>query len=98
MPRSRRCIGERIPARTRGRPSLDQAAKIDLEVLLAARKLFFAHGYERTSMAMIIKAAGVSKTTLYARYANKADLFKATVVYTLDRIGSKSLTTERRAR
>jgi TetR/AcrR family transcriptional repressor of mexJK operon len=96
MPRSRRCIGERIPARTRGRPSLDQAAQIDLEVLLAARELFFTHGYERTSMAMIIKTAGVSKTTLYTRYANKADLFKATVVYTLDHIGSKSMTTERR--
>jgi AcrR family transcriptional regulator len=62
---------------------------------VAARKVFFDHGYERTSMAMIIKAAGISKTTLYARYANKEDLFRATLAYTLDYIGNKRLTSER---
>lgn len=87
--------GDCVTPRTRGRPSADQAAQIDFALLLAGRQLFFEHGYERTSMAMIVKAAGVSKTTLYARYAQKADLFRATVAYTLERIGSKRLTTER---
>lgn len=73
-------------ARTRGRPSPETAARIDQEILLAARDLFFAQGYESTSMAMIVKAAGVSKTTLYARYATKADLFKATLDLAVDRI------------
>ncbi len=70
--------GERRP-RTRGRPSIATAEEIDREILRAAKEQFFQHGYERTSMSMIVKSAGVSKTTLYARYATKVDLFLATV-------------------
>jgi AcrR family transcriptional regulator len=74
------------------------AAQIDHEILEAARGLFLSHGYERTSMAMVTKAAGVSKTTLYARYANKAELFRASVTYTVQRIANQSLSpAERRA-
>lgn len=70
--------GERRP-RTRGRPSIATAEEIDREILRAAKEQFFQHGYERTSMSMIVKSAGVSKTTLYARYATKVELFLATV-------------------
>lgn len=86
--------GEADPpvSRTRGRPTTDMAAQIDREILDAARALFFEQGYARTSMAMIVRAAGVSKTTLYARYANKADLFRATVTSALEQIGTAPLT------
>ncbi|MBB4857660.1 AcrR family transcriptional regulator [Novosphingobium chloroacetimidivorans] len=87
---------EVVPSRTRGRPSPEAAAQIDREILHAARDLFFAHGYESTSMAMIVKAAGVSKTTLYARYATKSDLFKASLDLTVSRIENGQLDTGRR--
>lgn len=83
--------GKRMSPRTRGRPSPDAAAQIDREILDAARELFFTQGYEGTSMAMIVKAAAVSKTTLYARYSDKAALFRATVRQTVDRIANQSL-------
>lgn len=86
--------GKRRTGRTRGRPSPDAAAQIDREILSAARQVFFEHGYERTSMAMIIKAAHVSKTTLYARYATKEDLFTATVQLTIDLIQIRQLAPE----
>jgi AcrR family transcriptional regulator len=81
----------RSPARTRGRPGPGIAAQINEEILEAACDLFLSLGYERTSMAMVTKAAGVSKTTLYARYANKADLFRASVTYTVGRIANQAL-------
>jgi AcrR family transcriptional regulator len=77
--------------RTRGRPTPDMVAQIDREILDAARELFFAHGYARTSMAMIVRAAGVSKTTLYARYADKMDLFRATLALAVEQIGYAAL-------
>lgn len=96
MPGSSRGEGVGVSTRTRGRPSLEEAAQIDRELLDAARDMFFAHGYERTSMAMIIKAAGVSKTTLYARYADKAALFRASARYTIETIANDRLTTGRK--
>lgn len=83
--------GKLKTGRARGRPSPDVAAQIDEEILRGAREMFLKHGYERTSMAMVTQAAGVSKTTLYARYATKADLFRATAIYTLELITSSSL-------
>lgn len=88
--------GKRLPTRSRGRPSLETAAQIDREILHAARDLFLSHGYERTSMAMVTYAASVSKTTLYARYATKADLFRATVLLTVERIANQTLNTSGR--
>ncbi|MEW9855787.1 TetR/AcrR family transcriptional regulator [Novosphingobium sp. M1R2S20] len=85
--------GARRPSRARGRPTAGAAAQIDRDILEVARELFFVHGYARTSMAMIIEAAGVSKTTLYARYATKAELFRATVLLTIERIANGTLST-----
>ncbi len=84
--KARRDGVQAIP-RARGRPTSDMAARIDRDILEAARSLFFGHGYARTSMAMIVRAAGVSKTTLYARYTDKAELFRATVASALEQIG-----------
>lgn len=83
---------EQPTGRTRGRPSPEMAAQIDREILEAARELFFAQGYARTSMAMIVRAAAVSKTTIYARYADKAQLFRATVASAIEQIANEPLT------
>lgn len=63
--------------RGRGRPRLEQVADIERELVEVALVEFLKHGYGDTSMAMIVKAAGVSKTTLYSRFSSKQELFIA---------------------
>ena len=49
------------------------------QVVQAARRLFLEHGYGATSMDAVAREAGVSKATLYAHFAGKAELFSAIV-------------------
>ena len=49
----------------------------DEAILLAAGDLFMERGYEDVSMDAVAQAAGVSKATIYARYADKDALFAA---------------------
>jgi TetR/AcrR family transcriptional repressor of mexJK operon len=63
----------------RGRPSAAQLAAISETILSTAQTLFLSQGYANTSMEAIVAASGVSKATLYARYANKHELFQAIV-------------------
>lgn len=72
--------------RSRGRPSPEDAAAIDHELLGVALELFLEHGYGGTSMRQIVGSAGVSKTTLYSRYPSKADLFRAIILRQIDRL------------
>lgn len=65
------------PRRSRGRPTLDDAAAIERALLDVALRQFADHGYGATSMTSIARAAHVSKTTLYARFASKDTLFRA---------------------
>jgi AcrR family transcriptional regulator len=59
----------------RGRPR-----EFDTEQCLdAVMRLFWQHGYEGTSMAMICEATGVNVPSLYAAFGNKEALFKATL-------------------
>jgi TetR/AcrR family transcriptional regulator, mexJK operon transcriptional repressor len=68
--------GPRKTARARGRPKdLDKRAAI----LLAAKKLFTAHGLPGTSMEGIAEEAGVSKLTVYSHFRSKEELFRETV-------------------
>jgi len=46
-------------------------------VLDAAVELLMLNGYDGTSMDAVAAQAGVSKTTVYAHYADKLELFKA---------------------
>jgi len=46
-------------------------------LIRVARQFFVAKGYGATSMTEIANAARASKGTLYARFATKADLFRA---------------------
>ncbi|PRQ07582.1 TetR/AcrR family transcriptional regulator [Enhygromyxa salina] len=43
-------------------------------ILAAATELFVAQGYKKTGVAEIARRAGVTKPTLYANYASKAQL------------------------
>ncbi len=70
--------------RTRGRPRLEDVADIERELLDVALGEFLQHGYGGASMAMIVKTAGVSKTTLYSRFSSKKELFLAIVRRMLD--------------
>jgi len=54
-----------------GRPR-DPAA--DAAVLRAALELFIEHGLEGASFEQIAKRAGVARTTIYRRWANREDL------------------------
>ena len=63
----------------RGRPKLDDVAAIDQKLLSVALREFIAHGYGATSLNQIVRATGMSKTTLYARYSSKEDLFRAII-------------------
>jgi TetR/AcrR family transcriptional regulator, mexJK operon transcriptional repressor len=63
--------------RARGRPRLEDVADIENDLVEVALGEFLKHGYGGTSMATIVKAAGVSKTTLYSRFASKEELFLA---------------------
>lgn len=65
--------------RTRGRPRQADAAANEKLLLSVALREFLQHGYGGTSMAQIVKAAQVSKTTLYSRYSSKEALFRAIV-------------------
>lgn len=51
-------------------------ADIDVRIRDAARSSFARHGYAATTMAAIAGAAGVTKPTVYARYASKAELHR----------------------
>jgi len=65
------------PRRTRGRPKLEDVAQIESRLLDVALQEFLAEGYGGTSLSRIVKAAGISKTTLYTRFSSKEELFRA---------------------
>lgn len=48
-------------------------------IIETARRLFFENGYQGTSMSMISAQLGGSKSTLYAYYRSKKELFRAII-------------------
>ena len=62
-----------------GRPTKDEAAAIDVRVLDAARALFSQKGIANTSIDELAAILGVSKHTIYRRYASKAQLLDAVI-------------------
>ncbi len=65
--------------RPMGRPTRRRLGEIEEDILAAAKDLFLTIGYEATAMEAVAQRAGVSKRTLYARYASKETLMKAVV-------------------
>lgn len=83
--------------RTRGRPRVEDVAAIENALLDVALAEFLTHGYGAASVNRIVKAAGVSKTTVYSRFASKEQLFRAIMTAQTQRLAvTSALTTHRR--
>jgi len=74
--------------RAPGRPKVEDVALIESQLLDIALKEFVANGYGGTSMLRIIKAARISKTTMYSRFSSKEQLFRAIMRRQTDRFTS----------
>jgi AcrR family transcriptional regulator len=68
-----------------GRPTTDEAARLDLRIKEAALDVFLENGFERTTMDRIARAAGTTKASLYARYPSKDDLFSTVLSWAIQR-------------
>jgi len=64
--------------RPRGRPKDDRETRKG-EILDAAMKEFSASGYQKATSLAVAKACGMSKSTLYAYFPSKEDLFIALI-------------------
>lgn len=65
--------------RRTGRPTRAEAAEIDRRIRAAAVESFVESGFDGTTLEAVATAAGVTRRTLYARYADKEALFVAAV-------------------
>lgn len=62
-----------------GRLTAAETAEMETRLLDCAELVFAQQGFARTSMDAVAKAAGVTRKTLYARFANKSELLEAVV-------------------
>jgi len=68
------------PPRPRaGRPTREQAEARHAELLEASLDHFLNKGFEQATIEAIASDVGMTKRTVYARYADKAELFRAAV-------------------
>lgn len=72
-------------ATRRGRPTQAEAKKLDLAVREAAVAVFLEIGYAGASMEAIARKAGITKRSLYARYADKRAVFADVIPWALAR-------------
>ena len=68
-----------------GRPTSEQAEARHGELLDAALDLFLEHGFELTTIEMIAARINMTKRTVYARYPDKASLFRSAVQRAIER-------------
>jgi AcrR family transcriptional regulator len=71
--------------RRQGRPSTDEAARLDHDVREQALRLFLTNGYEGTSMEAVAAAAGTTKASVYARFSSKDALFQHVLTWAVGR-------------
>jgi len=76
---------KRAKSRGPGRLSAEDAAKLPDRLLDAALELFNERNYADTTMEQIARRAGASTKTLYARYADKAEVVQAVVNRMIER-------------
>jgi AcrR family transcriptional regulator len=69
-----------------GRPTAAQAQQRHDELLERALDMFLDKGFEQATIEAIATSVGMTKRTVYARYANKAALFKAAVRRSIERL------------
>ena len=75
----------RPPRPSAGRPTREQAELRHEELLDRALELFLEKGFELVTMEAIAAAVGMTKRTVYARYEDKAALFRAVVQRAIER-------------
>ena len=68
-----------------GRPTTEQAEARHDELLDAALEEFLEHGFELATIEMIAARISMTKRTVYARYADKASLFRGAVQRAIER-------------
>jgi TetR/AcrR family transcriptional repressor of mexJK operon len=68
-----------------GRPTRAQQEQRHEELLNVALDIFLERGFEQATMEEIATHVGMSKRTVYARYEDKATLFKAAVRRAIER-------------
>lgn len=68
-----------------GRPTVEEAYRLDRDVRENALHLFLDHGYDATSMDAIAAAAGTTKASLYARFPNKETVFREVLTWAIRR-------------
>lgn len=78
---------EAVPRRSRrgGRPTLEEAARLDRDVRESALRLFLEQGYDGTSMDAIAAASGTTKASLYARFPGKDAVFRSVLEWAIQR-------------
>lgn len=69
-----------------GRPAAAQKGEVDIRLLDAATRLFLTVGYDATSCDQVAIDARAGKASIYARYANKTELFTAVIESNLARL------------
>ena len=79
MPRTTTADAVAAPPNRGGRPTRLEAPLLTARIVDAATRLFLRDGYGATSLEAVAAAAGVSKRTLYARFAGKAALLQVVV-------------------
>lgn len=78
-------VESRVMATRRGRPTQAEAKALDQTVREAAVATFVEFGYAGASMESIARAAGITKRSLYARYADKRAVFADVIPWALAR-------------
>jgi TetR/AcrR family transcriptional regulator, mexJK operon transcriptional repressor len=82
----RKTRSRRTPRPGAGRPTAQQAQRRHDELLDGALDLFLDKGFEQATIEAIAASVGMTKRTVYARYENKAALFKAAVQRSIERL------------
>ncbi len=77
--------------RSRGRPRLEDVQEIDQRLLELALQEFMRNGYGGASISRMAREAGISKNTVYSRYASKQALFHAIMQQQIERLAPASL-------
>lgn len=80
------CPGPLPGIRRMGRPTREEAERLNARLLDTAERLFLARGFEAVSIDQFADEARASKRTIYARYPSKEALFQAVIERSIDRI------------